>query len=240
MEKVLVLYSGGKDSLLTAAMLAEKNYKVYLVHYDNGMSLATDNVAHGAKRLINRYGVNDKFEKRIEYIGVRRSSAIFRSFIKDMYNMKPDEIAAEYGQLNMGQFNCLSCRLAMYVVSIILCKQLGIRYVADGARQSQLFAIEQTPMLDLFTELFAKEGIRFLTPLKDLTDDFEEKNMLLARGIIPKANESQCLMGMPLRDGKVDEECLAACVNVYKKLLLPKIPKLIALYDKLDFTEKMM
>ena len=41
----------------------------------------------------------------------------------------------------------------MYVESIIICKQLGIYFVADGARNSQLFAIEQDEMLNLFIYL---------------------------------------------------------------------------------------
>lgn len=47
----------------------------------------------------------------------------------------------------------------MYVETIIICKKLKISFVADGARKSQLFAIEQEPMLELFSSLFKEYNL---------------------------------------------------------------------------------
>lgn len=55
--------------------------------------------------------------------------------------LKSNIITKKFGNVSISQFNCLACRLSMYVESIIICKQLGIDFVADGARNSQLFAI---------------------------------------------------------------------------------------------------
>ena len=155
MEKVLVLYSGGKDSMLSAMLLIEQGYQVYLIHYDNSLEIGSNNVKNGFKRLEKKYG-SDK----IKYIGVKKTSGIFRELIREFYNLKTNEISKKYGEISISQFNCLACRLSMYIESIIICKQLNISHVADGARNSQLFAIEQDKMLNLFKSLFEKYSIK--------------------------------------------------------------------------------
>ncbi len=228
MKKVLVLFSGGKDSMLSTVLLIEQGVETLLVHYDNSLELGSKNAKNGYKRLMKKYS-----EDKVKYLGVKKIDAIFRSFIKDFYNLKVDEILKEYGKISFSQFNCLACRLSMYVTTIILCKQLNISYVADGARNSQLFAIEQDDMLNLFKELFKEYNIDLLLPVKNLENDFEEKNEFLVRGIIPKVNETQCLIGMPLYTN--DREILNATINVYKKFLYPKINDLIERYKNVKF-----
>jgi len=233
MEKVLVLYSGGKDSMLCAMLLVERGYQVYLVHYDNSFEIGSNNVKEGFKRLEKKYG-----KDKVRFLGIKKVEGIFREFIWEFYNLKANQISKEYGQISISQFNCLACRLSMYVESIIICKKLGINYIADGARNSQLFAIEQDKMLDLFSKLFKKYNIDLLLPVKDLKDDFELKNQFLVRGVIPKVSESQCLIGIPLDNDIVDEEILLASINVFEKLLLPKIDKMIEKYSSIEFEDK--
>lgn len=233
MKKVLLLYSGGKDSLLSTLLLIEQGYQVYLIHYDNSFEIGSNNVKRGFKRLEKKYG-SDK----IKFLGIKKIDAIFRELIKDFYNIKLNDIVKKYGNISVSQFNCLACRLSMYIQSIILCKRLNINYVADGARVSQKFAIEQNAMLDLFKLLFEKYNISFLLPVKNLNDDFQEKNDLLIRGVIPKANESQCLLGMPLEKNTIDDDILDATVKVYKELLFSKIDLLVKRYLNIDFGEE--
>ena len=228
-KKVLVLYSGGKDSMLSAMLLIEQGYQVFLVHYDNSLEIGSQNIKNGVKRLEKKYG-SDK----IKYIGVKKIDSLFREFIREFYNFKSNLITKKYGNVSISQFNCLACRLSMYVESIIICKQLGINFVADGARNSQLFAIEQDQMLNLFIELFKSYNIDLLLPVKNLKDDFQEKNEFLIRGIIPKVNESQCLIGMPLNSDGVDEEILSATVKIYQLLLFPRIDSLIKTYSNVE------
>jgi len=233
MEKVLILFSGGKDSLLSSMLLIEKGFEVILVHYDNALEVGSRNVKIGYNRLLKKYG-----KDKVKYLGIKKTDAIFRTFIKDFYNLKVNEILNKYGKITFSEFNCLACSLSMYVMTIILCKQLNISYVADGARNNQLFSIEQDMMLNLFKELFLEYNIELLLPLKDLKDDFEEKNELLIRGIIPKVNESQCLIGMPLNNSEADNDVLKSSEKIYKELLYPKISELIIKYQNASLGDR--
>ena len=229
-RRVLMLYSGGKDSMLSAAMLASQGYEVNLVHYNNGCSIGCENVKYGYEQLVQKFD-------SIKYLGVRRTDFLFRSIIKDFLNFPIDEIMKDYGHLTFSQFNCTSCRVAMYVASILLCKRYGFTFVADGARVSQKFALEQPCMLDLFDKLFKNHGIIFLTPVKELNDDYLEKNLLLSYGLVPKGFESQCLLGVPIPNGELSEETIQACVKLYNKYILPYINKLLIQYNNIDIPE---
>lgn len=233
MKRALVLFSGGKDSLLSTILLIEKGYQVYLVHYDNMHQIGSNNIKKGIDRLIKKYG-NDK----VKFMGIKNISAIFRNFIKDFYVLKPKEISEKYGQISVSEFNCLSCRLAMYIATIIICKQNDIKVVADGARKSQLFAIEQEGMLSLFEELFKTYNIDIVFPVKDIASDYELKNELIIRGIIPKVNESQCLLGLPLKSDDVDKEHLEASINIFNNILKEKAIKIIEKYKNIDIGEE--
>lgn len=213
MKECLVLFSGGKDSFLSTIYLIEQGYRVILVHFDNGQTIGINNVKIGYKRLLKKYG-----SEKVSYIGTKNISCFFRNFIIKTYNMYLEEINKKYGNITISELNCLSCRLSMYVAAIIICIQNNIKYVADGARNSQLFAIEQDEMLNLFKKLFKKYSIELLLPLKDLINDFEEKNEFIIRGFVPKVNESQCLIGIPLSSNNVDQISLKTCQKIYKEL----------------------
>lgn len=231
MKKVLVLFSGGKDSFLTFLLLLEKGFCIYLVTYENGCGLNSKSAITMAKRLRKKYG-----EDRVKILGIKNISPILREFFHMYYNLLPSEIINEFGEVTISQFNCLSCRLSMYIVSIILCKQLDIKYVSDGARKSQLFAIEQDCFLNRFLELFRDYGIDILFPVKDIDNDFDLKNQILIRGFVPKTYEPQCLLGMPIKGKKLDEKVLTGSLNVYDKLLKDKAYELIDKYENIDIS----
>jgi len=143
--------------------------------------------------------------------------------------MKPSEISKEFSELTISQFHCLSCRSAMYIWTIIKARQMGIKYIADGARKDQGFVIELPNMIEKFRDFFVEYSIELLLPVWDLESDWERKNLLLLRGFIPKTLEPQCLIGVPLPGGRTpDEEIQKAVENYFDKVILPRARKLIA------------
>ena len=229
MKSALILFSGGKDSLLSTIKYLDYGYKVYLVTYDNSCGIGMKNVKSTVKRLIKKYG-ND----RIEFIGIKDISAIFRNFIVPFYNYKFNYITAEFGVITISQFNCLACRMAMYVASIIICKQKNIHVVVDGARISQLFVIEQEKMLNKFIEFFKKHNLTIDYPVKNIDSDWDLKNELLIRGIIPKTIEPQCLLGCPVSKDNINEELINSICNVFDRYLEEKAIKVIEDYHNIN------
>lgn len=230
MKEALVLFSGGKDSFLSTLIMLEKGYKVNLVTFSNGLDLKSNNVLLGAKRIQKKYGLD-----RVNIIGIKKTDAIWRELICDFYNLDTEFITSEFGKITISQYNCLSCRLAMYILAIIICRKNHINYVVDGARKCQLFAIEQPEFLDKFKTLFDENDIIIEYPLVLESDDFSVKNQILARGFVPKMNEAQCLVGMPIREDSNNEEILTGLVNVYNKYLYPKIEGILKKYENIIF-----
>lgn len=233
MKETLILFSGGKDSFLSTLIMLDKGYKVNLVTFDNGQELKSKNILIGAKRIQKKYGSN-----KVEIIGIKKTDAIWRELICNFYNYDTDYIKNNFGKITVSQFNCLSCRLAMYILAIIICQSKKIKVVVDGARKSQLFALEQDKMINEFKELFKQFDIDISFPILTETDDYGIKNKILAYGFVPKMNESQCLLGMPIINNSINDEILNGCFNVYCKELYPKIKTIINKYKNIEFEGK--
>ena len=107
--------------------------------------------------------------------------------------------------------------------------------MVDGARKSQLFAIEQEKLLEKFKKFFKANDLELDFPIKNLANDFELKNELLIRGFVPKTLEPQCLLGLPLKKEQIDDEIINSTANVFDKLLESKAQELINKYKDIDF-----
>lgn len=230
MSRALILFSGGKDSFLSTLKAIDQGYEVNIVTFDNGQELKSKNVIKEAKRIQKKYG-SDK----VEIIGIKKTDSIFRELICSFYNYDIQFIKEKFGDITISQFNCLACRLSMYILSIIICKKENIKLVVDGARKSQLFAIEQETMINEFKKLFKNFDIEILFPLLDEEDDFSIKNQILAHGFVPKTNESQCLLGMPILEKSINDEIIDGCLNVYHNELYPMIEEIIKKYHNINF-----
>jgi hypothetical protein len=220
-KRIIVLFSGGKDSFLTTCLLAEKGYKVSMVTFDNGAGLSGTNAKYGAERIIKKYG-----GEKAEFLGVFSIAGIWRTFVLPYRNMKPKKISDTYGELTASQFNCLTCRSAMYVWTILKAREMDVSYVADGARKNQGFVIELPCMTERFKKFFGEFGLNLLFPVLGLTSDWELKNLLLARGFVPKVIEPQCLLGVPL-DETPDQEVQEATVSYFDQVIVPRARQLI-------------
>jgi predicted subunit of tRNA(5-methylaminomethyl-2-thiouridylate) methyltransferase len=222
-EKVLHLFSGGRDSFLAACKLIEEDKVVHLVTYENGCGAKAENAKHGADRIIERYGIAS-----VSFLGVRSIAGIWRHFFLPYFNMKPSEISEKYGEITVSQFNCLTCRTAMYLYSIALCRCLDIHTISDGARRDQGFVIELDDMLEKFRQLFTEYDIKFSLPVHNLDSDWERKNLLLLRGFVPKTLEPQCFLGVPLIGGlRPTDDVVLGTIKFYDDFVYNKCKEII-------------
>ena len=201
-KEVILMYSGGFDSILSCIRLIRDGFKVYLIHFDNGSSIGTENVQIGANRLIER------FRDDVEFLGVASSASKFIYYreMADIENLNAEELYNKYGKISISQYRCLLCRMAMYTYCVALAKKMNIKYIAEGARKSQLFAIEQEKLLNEFRSFCNKYDIELLTPVIDVVDDYEKENEIYMWDVNLSACESKCLLGFAMNRKLTNEE----------------------------------
>ena len=123
----------------------------------------------------------------------------------------------------LSEIRCLSCRMAMYTKLLQIAKEKGYKYVAEGARISQKFMLEQIPIITRLKDLASSQGIKLLLPVLYVDDDQEEIDELLANNHSSKTWESKCLIGKPPKDKTSEDESII--VDYYDSILEPAVQK---------------
>lgn len=218
-ERVFLMYSGGLDSILSMAKLIHSGYKVLLVHFDNGCTISIGNEVLRAKQLEEAFGIDN-----VEYIGKISTLAGFRNNELEIANMTFSQIKENYGECTISQIRCLNCRSAMYREDIKYCLENNIKYIAEGARKSQLFSIEQPKMIESYKRLLSEFGIDLLLPVYDLDSDLERENELLFYNILPIPGEDSCILGIPLKE-PVSDEITDTIVKIFENNIQPRYIK---------------
>ncbi|MBQ2873215.1 MAG: hypothetical protein IJE89_04390 [Bacilli bacterium] len=118
-----------------------------------------------------------RYKDKVEFLGIASTAGRFVYYreLTDIENLNAEELNNKYGKISISQYRCLLCRMAMYTYSVALARKMNIKYIAEGARKSQLFAIEQQELIDEFKIFCNQYGIELLTPVFDLVDDYEKK-----------------------------------------------------------------
>lgn len=218
-EKVLLMYSGGLDSILSMVRLIAKDYKVLLVHFDNGCSISIGLEVERAKEFEKRFGIDS-----VEYIGKITTIPEFRNNEREVANIPFSRMQTDYGDCTISQIRCLNCRSAMYYEAILYCLNNNIKYIAEGARKTQLFSIEQLKMIKAYRKLLEEFGIELLLPVYDLDNDFYKENELMLWGIVPTPSEDKCILGMPLNE-VVPEEQTNTIKKIFERNIKPRYVK---------------
>lgn len=216
-KDVLLLYSGGKDSALAAVRLHNQGYIVHFIHFENGAMRDADKPYLTFK---NSFGLRDGyyFDYRLRTFDI---SDVFREFFDKWKREHGDTF--ESGTMT-SEIRCLSCRMAMYVEAFSYAKANGFKYIAEGARISQKFMLEQEKMTERLQELAAKYGIELLFPVLHLYDDEAEKEELMANGFSSKGWESKCLLGRTAMEKTQNDE--DKILGYYEEELKPKMLRL--------------
>jgi len=220
MEEVLLLYSGGKDSLLSACYLINEGYHVNLIHYDNCSIIGTDEIQKGTNLLEKRFG-----KDKVTFLGIAPIISIIQR-LKKLENMNLSAILTNYGDITISQYQCLICRSAMYYYSVVLAKENNIKYIAEGARKSQLFAIEQPIMIENYKRFLNNYDLQLLTPVYDITDNNYMEMELNNFGVLNCARESKCMLGYHLEE-ELTPEIVSGINNTFLKLIKPNLEKMM-------------
>ena len=212
---VLLLYSGGKDSTLAAIRLYNAGYNIHFIHFDNGHMRDQDKPYLTFQET---FGKKDDF-----YFDYELSSVDIKPIFEEYYSNWSTNFTNDPALTS--EIRCLSCRMAMYTKAIEIAKEQGFKYIAEGARISQKFMLEQLPITNRLKELAESQGIKLLLPVLYVNDDQQEIEELLDNGYSSKTWESKCIIGKPAKD-KTDEDKIVI-IDYYDSVLKPNILKKI-------------
>lgn len=155
-QKCLLLFSGGTDSLCSAALLAEKFSEIHLITYHEKATEDSPVPTENVERLRKHYPqVNFQHhvvstDKLVQAIG-------YESFFRNIFR---------FGFYNLSTPGISS--LSWHLSSIIFCKSRNIKYVFDGMTKELMHLPGHHPDIRrLFTELYAEQGISFSSPVID-------------------------------------------------------------------------
>ena len=216
MKDILVMFSGGKDSFLTACRLASKGYKVHLLSFNNGCVFGEEAVRHGAQRLINRFG------DRIEFDGIYLTVASIRRFERNIMRSTVSQLNDNYGSVTFTQLRCAHCQTAMWAAAIAYCVAKAIPEVACGYRKDDLFCTGSEMYRQRMVALANKFNINVQFPVLDSYTDTERDNELCHFSFMPQVFEPKCMEGMPaVRRLEGDEE--TQLLSYLKSVVFPQM-----------------
>ena len=216
----LLLYSGGKDSTLAAIRLYNAGYNVHFIHFDNGHMRDQDKPYLTFQETFNKE--NDYyFDYELSSVDI---SEIFKEYLSCCADDTITDPSIE------SEIRCLSCRMAMYTKALQIAKERGYKFLAEGARISQKFMLEQLPITTRLKELADQEGIKLLFPVLYVDDDQKEIEELLSNGYSSKTWESKCLIGKPAKNKTTEDEEII--VDYYDKVLEPAVQKKLKYENK--------
>ena len=209
----LLLYSGGRDSTLAAIRLYNSGYNVHFIHFDNGYMCDCDKPYLTFKEIFNK--------EKDYYFDYELSNVDVKELFEEYFNDWLVELTNDSTLIS--EMRCLTCRMAMYTKVIQIAKERGYKYIAEGARISQKFMLEQLPITNRLKDLAAAYGIKLLLPVLYEDDDQKEIEELINNGYSSKTWESKCLIGKPAKDKSVDDERII--LDYYDSVLQPTIQK---------------
>lgn len=204
----LVMFSGGKDSFLTACRLAEIGRQVELISFNNGAVVGEENIGHGVKRLQNRYG-----EDKVQFVGVYNTAALMQRVEHNWVYGSWKELGEKYPGCVNAQVRCLHCQTCMWLAAIAYAKAKGIKEIAAGYKSTDLFCTGMEKWIDRIAYVAEQHGIVVGFPLWETPEWGEYPEVgrdyeMLSRGFEPCVLEPKCLIGCPVQDRVGEEDML--------------------------------
>ena len=151
---VSVLFSGGSDSMLAAALLADRFNKIHLLTFKTSTIVEPEKTEVSRMRLRTRFpDVN--FVDRIIDID---------NLFKELYLGNYWSDFRRYG-LFIGNV-CATCKLAMFTAALKYNVENDIHYIASGVneRSGIIFIDQDVYSIQKLNSFFEKYGSQYLTP----------------------------------------------------------------------------
>lgn len=175
-DEISVLFSGGSDSTLAAALMCEQFEKVHLLTFYHSGIPYTEKSRINAKRLMGRFGKN-----KIRHVFI----SVEELFKKLYYSVYLRDIVCYKGY--MIPCICYACQIAMHTTTILYNLENNISFACDGYKREQehLYAFMSEKGIDEIRKLYKTFQIESKQPVYNtVRTDW----VLYELGITPKRN----------------------------------------------------
>lgn len=153
-NETVIMFSGGTDSTLAAALEAKKFDRVHLLTYDRFGLFSVGNSQLNVLKLKDKFG-QDKFISHIVKIDKLTEYVFYERYL---HNLR------RHGFFLLSI--CGLCKLAMHIRTLIFCIDNDIGNVSDGANQGMYLFPEQTEtIIEELKQLYNKFGITYNNPV---------------------------------------------------------------------------
>jgi hypothetical protein len=151
-----VLFSGGSDSTLTAALAADEFDHIHLLTFSRFGIFHIENSVINVGKLQARYG-DHRFEHHLIDI-----NDLFKRVSYDRYL----STLRRHGFFVLS--TCGMCKLAMHLRALLFCLDNGIEVLCDGANQAMdIYPAQMKPVIQRMQGMYAHFDIDYRTPVFD-------------------------------------------------------------------------
>lgn len=175
-EEASVLFSGGSDSTLVAALLCMRFKKVHLLTFHHSAMSFSEKSKVNVKRLEEKFG-KDKITHRLIDIEEIFQKLYYSNYLRDLKRLGAFLAPA----------TCNVCQLAMHTQTIVYNLENNVGFAYDGYKKEKkhIYIIMAKEGIKLIKELYREYGIDYGNPVYDvLRTDWE----LYDLGLTPRRN----------------------------------------------------
>jgi len=175
-KEVSVLFSGGSDSMLVAAMMCEEFEKVHLLTFFHSGIPEAKRSKVNARRLENRFGKSRIVHKLINIEQIFQV-LYYANYARDLRKYRLFLVAA----------TCNACQLAMHAATLIYNINNNIRFARDGYKREKghIYAFMSEEGIEDLKTLYRKHKINYDNPVCHIP---RTDWVLFDMGLTPKRN----------------------------------------------------
>jgi len=155
-DEVVVLYSGGSDSTLAAALMCKRFRKVHLLTCRTSPMYSLEKSKANARLLRRKFGNNKVIHKFLD------TDEIFKTIYRGNYLGD----IQKYGTY-VSACVCAACSLSWHVRAIIYDIENDIHFTCDGERyeKTPIWAEQMEPVLEMVRGFYKEYGIIYENPV---------------------------------------------------------------------------